>query len=822
MDATTGQRQVRNGGNQRGILGSNDCRPGWPPAIALGVWLGWMWIGLSVAAVAEEATADPPPLTIETLFDPQQKYEFVDQPPHWQWVSMDTDRHTTTLACLKDSRWTLVDLETGDTEPWGFVDRLKTWLAPLRQSNGTDPPAPEPSGDEDQTAGSADSTDRWIDHIVRQIDNVSRPALIELDNQWLWIDLPRIAEGTRPSDNIKVLCRDASRWLDATLSPNGQFVGYTHDGDLYVHFVPAESTRRLTNDGSPTMQTGRLDWIYQEEIYGRGQFKGFWFSPDSKRIAALRIGNDDVNLYRVGDGSSDTGSTAAVPYPVPGQNIPVASLSVYRIRDGMATEVVRRSEVERTPVIINGVWWDRFQNELLYCVSDRRQQHRRLMRWQTDRPEPQLILEEHSHAWIEPPRQPLFGRAGLLYWYSQVAKGRGRVYTIGKDGGTITAMTPDDFHVRDMFLAGQNALYVTGAEDPAEQHVYEVRYGQPASPNVDPQQLIPLTSDRGWHQPEFAPVDLPSDQSRCVRVDWIDRHSTIDRPPTVHLHRRRPKDSNDHPPVRLHDGNLKLNRSLQPSIRVDIPVDDTTTVPGFVVMPTDPAKNVAPYPVIVEIYGGPQAAVATHRWRTQRRLVREIRANAGIATLTVDNRSSVNAGTIGSWPIAGQFGELESADTVAAIEWLTQQQWVDADRIGLTGWSFGGYLTLRTLIRTDKVAAAVAGGSVTDWRGYDAFYTERYMGTPADNPDGYASSSILGKSDRIQTPLLLIHGEIDDNVHPGQTLQLVGEIQQTHPTLPMQMMIYPGQKHGIESESQRYHLHRTRERFFRRYLGAIN
>lgn len=807
------------------------CRP-ISPAIAARVTIA-LFVGCfcPTAPAQEEAVGDIPELTIESLYHPTDQFEHLTDSPRYVWLATGENQSAAVLIEKTKEGWRLVDQSNGDRQDWKFARILQDALQPFHPAESPTTKGESDDGESGEGKAEKNRRSKWIDPIIGSIKSLATPMIAKIDKSLVWINVPQIycAADDRSllkqddtSQTIKVITQDASNFDDATLDPTGRRVAYTLDGDLYVYELDADSTRRLTDDASKDRLNGRLDWIYQEEIFGRNNYKGFWFSPDGNHLAALRIDNTNVAKYSLGNSALASGVDAATPYPLPGQKIPVAWLTVFDLQSGSQTDLLDPIKSAADQTIITGVWWNTISGDLLYCLSDRRQQRRDLMRWKpTADDAPTMLLREQSAYWIEPPKTPVPLTQAKFYWYSQVDSGRGRVYTIDTDAQTKTAVTPADFHVREMILVKQKLL-VLGSEDPTEQHVFE------AVPAIDGEvpsttTLLPITSQPGWHEPQFQ-----STQSGVVNHPdelgiWLDSYSSIDQPAVVDLRRERfGQNKNDGPdqrgehPVRLHQVKLKLRRPLLPSEKVSIVVDGDISLTGWLTKPT--ISTGQKLGVVIEVYGGPQTSVATNRWHGRKRLCRDFRAKNGIATLVVDNRSSISGGVIGSWPVSQRFGEIESSDTIAVADWLSKRSWVDASRIAITGWSFGGYLVARVMTRSDKFAAGVAGGSVTDWHQYDAFYTERYMGFPDHNKSGYESSSILNEADQLHGRLLLIHGEMDDNVHPRGTFDLVHSLQKAGKSFDL--MIYPGEKHSVRKRAAKFHLEVLTESFLHKNVSG--
>jgi dipeptidyl-peptidase-4 len=247
-----------------------------------------------------------------------------------------------------------------------------------------------------------------------------------------------------------------------------------------------------------------------------------------------------------------------------------------------------------------------------------------------------------------------------------------------------------------------------------------------------------------------------------------------------------------------------------------IPTPDGIKLPAMLIRPKS-ASSDRPAAVVIEVYGGPQSPLVSSRWSGTKSLYRQLLARRGIATLVVDNRSSAGRGVADTWSIRGRVGEVEFQDLETAVKWLQSREWVDSRRIAIRGWSFGGFLTLYAMTHSDAFAAGIAGGPVTDWREYDAFYTERYMGLPSENLEGYRSTSPVTQADKLQGRVLLIHGEADDNVHPSGTMRMAEALQKAGKDF--QMMIYPGAAHHVRDRQQAWHMVQMTDRFLMHELA---
>jgi dipeptidyl-peptidase 4 len=785
----------------------------------------------------------PPPLSLESLFHPQDKFDHSPELPSIFWIKPAEESSEPILVSKQDQAWVRLNLSTGKPAAWPVAEKIRRHLEALIPrtiaATAGDPKSTDYETDEERQEQNG-SDQKYVEKINQNLDRVlrlftheDRPVLVRIDKRLVLIHIDKAPI---------VISSDAGQWNDETLDATGKRIAYTVAGDLYLREVDSGRTIRMTTDGSPTLLNGRLDWTYQEEIFGRGIFKGFWFSPDGNHLAMLRIDIGDVPEYTLSQSSHDRGEGPKVRYPKAGDPIPEASLWMFAV-DGqsMAQPIeitfdrlptASSADVESDPLIITGVWWHEKQSSLLFCVSNRKQTWRELRVYEPSQSEgvSRLLMREESPAWVEPPKVPLFLEDGSFVWYSQLPTGRGRLYHLSADGRVVTPITPEQTHVRSYWRdAESDSIFFTTDEKSSlgsQQHLYRVKTNGlvAGTDNVSdfPNRLSVvggranlsvqrLTDAAGWHDP------IPSPDGRW----WIDQFSTVDQPVKRTLHSAESLErstigasSNDE--LLIDQAELKLDRPLRETKTITITTSDGVPLPAMLLLP-DAVAGRTRMPVLLEVYGGPQSPTAVNRWRGKRRLYRETLARRGIAVMSVDNRSSMDAGVGKSWPIRGQFGVVELADTLAAVEYLKSQYWVDPDAIGISGWSFGGFLTSYAMTHSDAFAAGIAGGSVTQWDQYDAFYTERYMGLPDENRDGYAKSSVVDAAGRLEGKLLLIHGEVDDNVHPSGTLRFADALQREGKLF--EMMIYPSAAHAVHSVHQNYHLMRLTDDFLIRTLG---
>ncbi len=577
----------------------------------------------------------------------------------------------------------------------------------------------------------------------------------------------------------------------ARFSPDGRRLAFVRDADLYVVDVSGDELR-LTTDGGENTLNGKLDWVYQEEIYGRGNYQAHWWSPDSRRIAFLQSDERDVPRFTVVDHVPFRPPLEVYPYPKAGDPNPRVRLGVAEANGGGITWIDPGLYGHSEILIVNVAFSP--DGDVWYQVQDRRQTFLDLHRADADTGESERVLREESHAWVNVLGPPQFLQDGGFLWLSE-RTGFQHLYRYDTDGNLVAPLTEGRWEVRSLNAVDEEpgSAYVSGTfRSPIGTDVLRVA--------LDGSGPALLTGEPGSHRGSF-----PDDGSIS---HWIATSSDLHTPTTMTLRR-----AGDGATVRdLGGGDVPdLERfDVSPPELLTIETSDGVDLAAMLIRPHgfDPDRV---YPAWVHVYGGPHAQQVRDGWQGSRGMWFQYLAQQGIVVLVVDNRIASGKGVESTWPVYRNFGEQELIDLVEAVDWLGAKPWVDAERIGLDGWSFGGYMTLFALTRSDRFRAGIAGGSVVDWRAYDSIYTERYMSTPDDNADGYERSSVLESAGDLHGDLLIIHGTMDDNVHMQNTLQMAWKLQKAGK--PFEMMLYPKSRHGVTDPDLSLHLRETMARF---------
>ncbi|MGC9394432.1 MAG: S9 family peptidase [Anaerolineae bacterium] len=584
---------------------------------------------------------------------------------------------------------------------------------------------------------------------------------------------------------------DGAPALDPQFSPDGNAIAYVKDAELYVVSVEGGDPVQVTEGARGTGRThGLAEYIAQEEM---GRSHGFWWSPDSRSLAFTEVDETHIPIYRiVHQGQERTGEGAQEDhrYPFAGQANAKVRLGVVPVSGGAPVWMDLGSDDD---IYLARVQWQP-DGRLIAQIENREQTELRLLRFDPQTGTGQTLLTETSDVWIN--LHDLFRSLedGRFVWASE-RTGFRHLYLYAEDGKLIRQLTDGAWMVDT--LAGidekRGCIYFTATlAHPTEQHLYVVPLegGAPRR----------LSREPGMHA-----VTLDHARRR-----FIDVHSAPETPPTVTLRS-------------LEDGALLRTIYDTPDPRVaalDLPAPQIVafqncngdTLYGALYFP--PAEyGPGPYPVIVSVYGGPHAQRVTRNWAVTADMRAQYLSSLGFLVFKVDNRGSARRGLAFEGALKHNMGDLEVQDQVDGVKWLVGHGLADPARVGIYGWSYGGYMAAMALARAPETfKVAVAGAPVSHWDGYDTHYTERYMGTPQSNPEGYATGSVMAHVDKMQGKLLLVHGLIDENVHFRHTARLINALIRARK--PYELLLFPDERHVPRSLADRVYMEERVRDFF--------
>jgi dipeptidyl-peptidase-4 len=590
---------------------------------------------------------------------------------------------------------------------------------------------------------------------------------------------------------------DAADLDDPKISPDGHWVSFLRDHDLWVVNVATGKVSAVTQGGSEPLRHGELDWVYPEEL---DLHTAYWWSPDSSRIAFLQLDERAVTRYPLVNDLDPRGTPVYERYPAAGDPNPIAKVGVIALAGG-ATRWMDAGPDSSS--LLARVAWMPDSKRIAIERLNRAQTKLDLLFADAATGRAATILTDQDKNWINVSDILYFFSDGRRFIWSSERSGFRHLYLYDVSSAHATQLTHGDWEVESLEgvdEAGQVAYFISTEKSPLERQLYRVSLSGGAP--------VPITHTAGTHDVIMAPAG-------CAH--FVDTASTEVTPPHEEI---------DHA-----DGTLEvvLNENYVAELDADhlspveffrIPGADGTPLYASVIKPPDfdPTKK---YPVLVHYYGGPGAQEVLDAWdagtQWQIFLWHEMMAQKGFIVFTLDNRGTTGRGHAFETPIARHFGTVEMADQLAGVAWLARQPWADTSRMGIWGWSYGGYLTCYLMLNSPGVfRAGFAVGPVTDWRMYDTIYTERYMGTPQDNAAGYSESSVLDKAGALQGKLLIAHGTDDDNVHFGQTVSLANSFVRAGKYAEYE--IYAGRGHGLGDSVARVHLFNRATQFFLDYV----
>ncbi|MBS0421943.1 MAG: S9 family peptidase [Proteobacteria bacterium] len=638
-----------------------------------------------------------------------------------------------------------------------------------------------------------------------QLSPDSRYLLVPLGGDLYLYDLR-----AKPDKAVRRLTHTDSYETDAKFSPLGRYVSFIRDQNLVVYDLAGGKEVPITRDGGGVISFGTAEFIAQEEM---SRSTGYWWSPDEKRIAFTRVDESPVPEVERFEIYADRSQVVKQRYPAAGMPNAIVQLFVADI-GGTPTRVDLGSN---TDIYLARVNWFPDSSGLAVQRESRDQKTLALLRADAASGATRELLSEHSDKWIDLSDNLTFlAKAHQLIWASS-RSGYQHLYLYDWDGKLIRPLTQGDWMVtgdndshglRGVDEARGLVYFIANAESPLERHLYSVSLTDPAAP------MQKITTDSGWHG-----IAMSGDAHL-----FLDTFSTPDRPPSLTLRAATGQALADLVPNKIgpdHPYAPYLADHL-PTRFGTLSAKDGQTLHYQIIEP----RNLEPgrrYPVIVDVYGGPTNQRVRKAWggypRGNEGFFRQLLAQSGYIVFTLDNRGSGSRGVKFETALYHHMGSVEVEDQVTGVKFLRSLPYVDPARIGVFGWSYGGYMALMCMMQApDVFAAGVAGAPVTDWRLYDTHYTERFMGTPESNPAGYDKSSVLHYAEDLKGSLLIMHGMADDNVLFAHSTKLFKKLQDLNQ--PFEVMTYPGGKHGLLRHADMgRHGYMTIKRFFDRTIG---
>lgn len=586
---------------------------------------------------------------------------------------------------------------------------------------------------------------------------------------------------------IKALGNNDPGLRNVKLSPNGSKAGFVKDHNIYVTVFETGEEIKITLDGDKNILNGEFDWVYEEEF---GLADGWRWSPDGNKIAFWRFDQTRVKEFYLIDEMEPYNKVMSLKYPKTGEENSIIEIGVYNFTNGSTTWM---DIGEETDIYIPRIYWTNSSDNLAILRLNRHQNYLEVMMSDVESGEGKVVLTDSDSCWIDiEERKAIFLKGeDKIVWVSEKSGFR-HAYLYDYDGRLINQITTGDWEITSIEGVSEKdkQLYFYGKKDShLEQNIYKI--------GLDGKNLQRISPGPGWHKANFSP-DYKY---------FINEFSTSNHPSKTYL--------------RKIDGSLveMLKENNLPALSnidfIDREFSTFTTSDGvelnyYMIKPPDfdPSKK---YPVIFYGYGGPGSQRVKYEWHDHekpevRQLFHQAMAEKGYIVFCVDNRGTGGKGKPYKNLMYGDLSKWSVHDQIEAAKYLSTLPYINSDRLGFWGWSGGGFLCLMLMTRANEYfKTGVAVAPVSDFRLYDAIWSERYLGLLSENKVRYDASSVFSYSGNLKGKLLIIHGTGDDNVHYQNTLQIARDFQQKGKQFDL--MFYPNKNHSIKGCNTQLHLY---------------
>jgi dipeptidyl-peptidase 4 len=595
--------------------------------------------------------------------------------------------------------------------------------------------------------------------------------------------LTPLADGNSALKNVK-------------LSPDGQKVGYVKEHNIYVTDLETGEEKAITKDGTANILNGEFDWVYEEEFSIADAWR---WSPDGKKIAFWRMDQTRVKEFYLIDESGIYNKVSSLKYPKTGEQNSIVQIGIADIE----SETISWMDIgSGDDFYIPRIFWTNSSDILAILKLNRHQNYVELLFADSESGNSKVIIEDKNSTWVDVKQDIMFLKDSDQIIMTSERSNFNHAYLYDYSGNLINQITTGDWEISSLSGVDEKnrLLYFIGKkESPIEQHLYRI--------NLSGKNLQNISQDTGWHEANYSPTIK----------NFIHFFSDVETPTKIALR------NSDGSLVRMLEENKIENvedyNLIFPEF-IKVYTSDGSVLNAYIMKPENYEED-KKYPVIVFGYGGPGSQTVVNRWGSgsqsyhvqQRLLWHNHMLQQGYIIFCVDNRGTGGRGKLFKNFAYGDISKWAVNDHVEAAEYLSTLSYIDKNRIGFWGWSGGGYLALMLMTKgAPHFKAAVSVAPVSDFRLYDAIWTERYMGLLNENIEGYESASAFTYADKLVGNLLIIHGTTDDNVHYQNTLQMASSLQQYGKQFDL--MIYPNKNHRIDGGSTQYHLFKKITEFF--------
>ncbi|OHU85692.1 MULTISPECIES: S9 family peptidase [Pseudoalteromonas] len=584
---------------------------------------------------------------------------------------------------------------------------------------------------------------------------------------------------------------------DAKFSPKGNYVSFIREQNLYALELKTGKEVALSKDGGGVIKNGMAEFVAQEEM---SRMTGYWWAKDESKIAFTRIDESPVQQAIRNEIYADEVKLFNQRYPFTGTANVTIELGVVSVNDQKIDWIDLGKDKD---IYIARARWLNDSKTLSYQWQNRAQQQLELRFYDTEKQQQRVALTEHSDTWINLHFDLHFLKDNKHFIWASERDGFKHLYLYRNNGQLVRQVTHGEWVVDALKGVDEKTgtVYFAARKDtPLESHLY--------STSMFKESAIKRITNLGTYHDVVLAKDTKT---------FIDNSSAVNQPNSVALRKvsgefvtwLEQNALNEHHPLTPY-----LSDLAKPEYGT-LTAEDGQTLHYRLFKPAKLEKG-KQYPVIVNVYGGPHAQRVVNNWRSKN-LYFQYMAQQGYVIFQLDNRGSYNRGKRFEDPIYKKLGVVEVADQIRGVEFLRTLDYVDPQRIGVYGHSYGGYMALMTMFKAPEYfQAGVSGAPVTDWTLYDTHYTERYLGHPKDNAQGYQQSAVFDYADGLQGPLMIYHGMADDNVLFTHATKLFKQLQDN--MQPFEMMTYPGSKHSLRGKKVQTHLHQTITHFFDRHF----
>ncbi len=577
-----------------------------------------------------------------------------------------------------------------------------------------------------------------------------------------------------------------------SLSPDGKHVAFVRQNNLFRMNLESKEVTQITSDGeSNAIINGSTDWVYEEEF---AFTKAFWWSPNSEHIAFLRFDETEVPEFSMDVYGTDLYPSQDVfKYPKAGEKNAVVTFHIHEVATGNNVTSLDNIEYEYIPRVA----WNP-ENEAIVFTTNRHQNELVLYTVEPDEDyEVEEYLRELDESYVEVTDNYAFTEAGDLIFTSE-RDGYNHIYITDEDGEDTEQITRGAWDVMEVYgTDGKYVYFQAAAVHPSQKEVYRAR--------ISNGRIERLSEGEGTANASF------SEGMKYYMLSF----QNINTPALFTMHEA------DGTELRVLEDNAAVKARLQnfhytPKEFFFVETAEGQELSAWMIKPHD-FDETKEYPLLMFVYGGPGSQTVTNDWDAMNGMYYQYLASLGYIVASVDNRGTGARGRDFKKVTYQQLGHYETIDQVGAARAFGELSYIDADRIGIWGWSYGGYMSSNCLAKGAEVfTMAMAVAPVTNWRFYDSIYTERYMRTPQENAAGYDDNSPINHVKSIEGDYLLVHGSADDNVHVQNTMRMVESLVQAN--VQFDLFIYPDRNHGIYGGMTRYHLYTKMTRFIQENL----